>query len=332
MASLNDVANELGISISLVSKVLNGRMGTTGARPELIEAIRRTAAEMNYQKNPAAVALSQGRHNAIGIFIHSFGRPGSGNVDALLHGVSSEARQKNQRFILDFFEREEEFLAFNDITNKSIMDGVLLGGLPHEELVEALLELKASSMPIVTIFDKQINPLLPNVSFDQVEMGRMATDHLIQQGSRKIAHIVDFEERCEGYCNALIQNDMPLNGKLVYREGGEDFSYARGRRAAQFFLDSKTSFDGVVAQSDEEAMGVMNVLLAAGVRIPDDVRIIGMDNAPYCDFAGVSLSSVSQNGVQRGRLALKMLMALIDGETVESVSIPPELFVRESTG
>ncbi len=331
MATLVDIAKELNISVSLVSKVLNDRMGTTGARPELVESIRETAKRMNYRKNSSALSLRTGRHNAVGIFIHHFGRPGCGSVDSLLHGLSIEAKEHNQRFVLEYFEEAEEFMAFRDLTDKSVMDGLLVGGLPHEELKEALLELKDSGMPVVTIFDKQISPHLPNVSFDQVEMGRIATEHLVQRGCRKIAHIVDFEERYEGYRAALEHNGLPLEKKLVYREGGAVFSYDRGRRAAGHLLDSQVDFDGIVTQSDEEAMGVKNVLTERGVGIPGQVRVIGMDNAPYCNFSSVPLSSVSQSGSERGRIAFEMLMALIAGQSVESVMILPKLFVREST-
>jgi LacI family transcriptional regulator len=331
MATLTDIAKELEISVSLVSKVLNDRLGTTGARPELIESIRETAHRMDYRKNSSALALQLGRQNSIGIFIHHFGRPGCGNVDALLQGVSAESKQSNQRFILDFFEEAEEFLAFKDFTDKSVMDGLILGGLQHEELTDNLLSLQASGMPIVTLFDQQINPLIANVSFDQVEMGRIATEHLIRQGCRKIAHIVDFETRYDGYCMALNQNDIAKEEKLIYREGGAVFSYDRGRRAADFLVDAKVDFDGIVTQSDEEAMGVINVLMERGIQIPADVRIIGMDNAPYCTFSSVPLSTVSQSGSDRGRIAFEMLMSLIDGKSVEAVTIPPRLFIREST-
>lgn len=333
MATLVDIAKELNISVSLVSKVLNNRLGTTGARPELIESIRKTAEKMDYQKNSSALALRTGRHNAVGIFIHQFGRPGCGSVDSLLQGVAAEAKQCNQRFILDYFQNTDEFMAFKEFMNRSTMDGLLLGGLIDEDkdLEGPLLALKAAGMPVVTIFDKPISPVLPNVSFDQIAMGRIATEHLIQRGCRRIAHIVDFDDRYQGYCAALIQEGLPIDEKLIYQEGGAVFSYNRGCRAADFLLDSKTDFDGIVTQSDEEAMGVINVLMERGLRVPEDVRIIGMDNAPYCKFSPVPLSSVSQSGGQRGRIAFEMLMNLIDGKSAESVTISPRLFAREST-
>lgn len=331
MPTLVDIAKKLDISVSLVSKALNGRLGTTGARPELIAEIQRTASEMNYQKNASALALKQGRHNAVGVFIHQFGRPGSGNMDSLLQGLSAKAKEDGQRFILDFFEEAKEFLAFRGMMRKSVMDGVLMGGLPHEELIGVLLELQESGLPIVTILDKEISPLLPNVSFDQVGAGRMATGHLIEQGCRNIVHIVDFEERYNGYCAALHENRIPLREELVYREEGAEFSYGRGIRAARFLLESGVEFDGVVAQSDEEALAVMNVLMDSGIRIPEEVRLIGLDNAPYCEFARVPLSSISQSGVERGRAAFEMLMALINGQSVESTTVAPKLFIRKST-
>ena len=331
MTTLTDIAKELGISPSLVSKVLNDRLGNTGARPELVEIIHATAERMHYRKNPSAVALRRGRQDVVGVFIHRFGRPGSGIVDALLQGLSAEARIVGKRFILDFFEEAEEFLAYKDMLNRSAMDGVLLGGLPHEELTSMLLDLQDSGMPIVTILDKEISSQLPTVSFDQIEAGRIATEHLIQQGCRNIAHVVDIDERYQGYRQALRKQEVSHNKKLVYREGGAEFTYERGVRAARYLLESKLEFDGVVAQSDEEALGVMNVLMDHGVRVPKEVRIIGMDNAPYCNFSRVPLSSVSQSSSERGRVAFKLLMELIDGEPVQSIAIPPELFVRASS-
>jgi LacI family transcriptional regulator len=146
-----------------------------------------------------------------------------------------------------------------------------------------------------------------------------------------IAHIVDIDERYEGYCLALRNLHVPLMKELVYREGGPEFSYERGVRAARYLLESKIEFDGVVAQSDEEALGIMNVLMDRGIRVPQGVRLIGMDNAPYCCFSQVPLSSVSQSSTERGRVAFNMLMALIEGDSVQSVTIPPQLFVRESS-
>ena len=353
MATLADIGKKVGVSESLVSKVLNGRMGTSGARQDLVELIQRTAKEMGHQKNSSALALSRSRQNVIGLFLHSFGRPGCGIMDSLQRGISVEALKWNQRLIQDYFVETEEFIALKGFANKANMDGLLIGGLPHEELMDDLLALQASGMPLVTLFDKQVAPSLPNVSFDPVEMGSMATNHLIEQGCRKIAHIVDFEDRFDGYCKALAGQDLPLDDRLVYREVTTSetpvewwreldenpdllktaplFSYGRGCRAVEFLLASNVAFDGVVAQSDEEGLGVMNTLMEHRIRIPQEVRVIGMDNAPYCNFSRTPLSSVSQSGFSRGRIAFDMLMNLIEGKSVESVTIQPELFARESS-
>ena len=329
--TLKSIAAKLDISVSLVSRVLNDRMGTSGARPELIEAIRRTAKEMDYQKNLSAAAVRNGCHDAIGIFLHNYGRPGSGTVDALLRGIAAEARREKQRFTLDFIEEDEKFLAYSDIIKKTMIDGVLLGGIPHKNVKDMLRFIAKSNMPVVTVADNAISSRVPNIGVDQVEIGRMATEHLIQQGCRNIAHVVDFQERFEGYGMAMRKNNLPIRQSLIYREGEASFSHERGRRAARFLLKAKPAVDGVFAQSDEEAVVIMNVLMDNGIRVPEDVRIIGVDNAPYCDFTRVPLSSISQNGIELGRKAVAMLLSRIKGNQVESVVISPTLCIREST-
>lgn len=331
MASLKDIAAEVGVSTSLVSKVLNNRMGNTGTRKELAEEIRVVARRMGYRKNRSASGLRTGRQHVIGTFIHRHGQAGSGVTERIVTGLSSAATRHHQRIILDFFEDAEAFMSFRDWMEPSQMDGLIIGGLPHMELREEVEDVQKGGVPVVTILQRPLAGSLPNVGMDEQQIGRMAATHLIERGCRRLAHIADFSEREQGFNQAVQQSGLLVESSLIYRGGEPLFSFNKGRAAARHWLASGQSFDGVVAQSDEEALGVMSELQAAHISIPEHIKVIGVDNAPYADFFPVPLSSVSQLSVERGRRAVDMLMSRIRGEEVASITLQPEIVERAST-
>jgi len=108
MASLKSTAEDLGVSVSLVSKVLNNRLGTTCVRPELVEKIHEAADRLGFRKNMSAAALRRGRHDVIGVFVHRFGMTGSGIVEAMVDGIASEAMKSHQKQLLNFFNTTDE--------------------------------------------------------------------------------------------------------------------------------------------------------------------------------------------------------------------------------
>ena len=332
VVQIADIAQDLNVSRSLVSKVLSGRMGTTMVRPELAESIRLRAAELGYRKNLSALALHQGRHHAFGVFIHRLGAAGSGLAEELLDGIATAAAVQNQRLILGFFTTDRACRALLADVHRGSMDGLLIAGVSHLELTAELLALQQNGMPVVTVHDAPLAPQLPNVGIDQERVSRLATEHLIAQGCRLIGHIRDFDSRYRGYRAALQAYGLPCKPEQVVDSGQVLFAYSTGAQAVQEFAKRGVQIDGIVAQSDEEAMGCLNALACAGRRVPEDVRVIGIDNAPYCAFAPVPLSSISQNTRLQGQRAVELLLQAIDGREVKSIDVLPELVVRESTG
>ena len=119
---------------------------------------------------------------------------------------------------------------------------------------------------------------------------------------------------------------------MVFTARGEEaYDHIAGSNAVKYFLDNKIAFDGIVAQSDQESMGAVNTLLQFGVKVPEQVKIIGIDNAPYCEFARIPLSSVSQQFQERGILAVEYMMKMVDNKSVQSINVEPKLFIRESS-
>ncbi len=331
MAALRDIAQEVGVSISLVSKTLNGRLGTTGVSAETLASIRRVAARLGYRKNASATALLAGRHNILGVYLHCQGMAGSGLLEELLGGISSSAHQFHQRLQLNFFSTSGEFQSLYEGAHKGVMDGLVVGGIVHPDTLGLLRAIRGSGLPVITIYDEPVHPSLPNVGIDQACVTRLATEHLIARGARRIGHIFNIEKRFAGYRQALAAAGIPLDEARVFDASRMDFSHETGEKAVQSFLDRGVAFDGIVAQSDQEATGCINLLFRRGYRVPDDVRVIGIDNAPYCDFARVPLSSVSQNYRLRGAEAMRLMMAQIAGRKVRSMTVKPILVARESS-
>ena len=135
--------------------------------------------------------------------------------------------------------------------------------------------------------------------------------------------------RAAGYARALEKHSRAVESQLIFNASG--FTYQTGVAAAEYFLSRGIAFDGLVAQSDEQAKGAMDMLLRAGKRVPQDVKIIGIDNSPLCSASLVSISSMSAEFYVQGTLAVDLLVDRIQGKHVPNMVIEPVLHAREST-
>ncbi|MEX0744204.1 MAG: LacI family DNA-binding transcriptional regulator [Phycisphaeraceae bacterium] len=333
VTSLRDIAGELGISESLVSKVLSGRMSTSGASERTVKAINAKASELGYQRNRAATALASGRQAIIGVFIHRTGTRGSGLTPSLIEGISAAAVQAEQRLWLEFFRTNEDFRARQLEVHRGDVDGLIVGGVAHDSLVPELLKTEAARVPVVTVHERQLHPDLPNVGSDEAAVVRLATEHLLEQGVRQprlisVRRSPAASVLLDGFREALESHRLAFTPGLVY---AADYSYGAGVAAVEHWLDEGAAFDGIVTVSDQQACGAMRALLQRGVRVPEDVMLIGVDDSPMCRSNVVTLSSVSKQYEQRGRRAVEMLLERTTGGTVKSAMVRPVLHVREST-
>jgi LacI family transcriptional regulator len=334
-ANLQGIAQDLNVSVSLVSKVLNNRLGTSRVSAVTLEAIRERAKGVGYRKNHSAAALANGRQNVIGVFLHSIGCEGSGLIQSMVEAIAEQASKHDQRLLLQFYRTQEEFSRMRRWMHRGVMDGAIVAGLPHRELTHSLLEIQRGGVPIVTFLDVQLDPSLINVSTNQTAVGQVATEHLIAQGCRRIAHIRVMEERHQGYKAALSVAGLEYRPELVFDPHLvniiADYEHPAGDAAVGHFLKQGLEFDGIVAQSDQQAVGAMHALVRSGRRVPEDVKIIGVDNSPFCGFSLIPLSSVSQEERLAGRRAVQMLMDLISGKMIDCAEVCPVLHVRRSS-
>jgi LacI family transcriptional regulator len=295
-----------------------------------VRAIRSMAQELGYRKNSSAAALAAGKHNVIGVFVHREGTPVSANTERMVHGISEQAARHGQRLTLSFYQTSEQFLASSGSIHRSVIDGAIIGGLIHTDLAQTVVRLQRDGVPIVTVHDQRLAAGIPNVGTDQIEVCRLATRHLIERGCRRIAHVSRMELRLAGYRLALEEAGLGYRPELVYHARG--YLHSDGQDAAAHFAATGVEYDGVVAQSDAQAAGFMRSLQQMGRRVPDEIRMAGIDDSPFCEMLAVPLTSVSEEFDRRGREAARLLLSRIAGDEVKSVEVAPVLRVRESSG
>jgi len=334
---MRQIAEAVGVSTCLVSKVLSGRLGKNGARESTIRAIEQKARELNYRRNELAVAFRTGRQNVLAVFVHRHGESGSGIVDQMVVGIAEEAQRHHQRLLLQYYFTPEEFRSSLAELHPNTLDGLIVGGISDPDLEADLRAWQQAGRPLITIQDTPIHPRMPNVGMEPPEIGRLATAHLITQGCRKIAYLRTRlpltrppEWRYGGYRRALAEAGLPYDPQLVVE--AERFNCAAGRKATQALLERRIPFDGLVGESDQHAAAALNLLVAAGRRVPGEVKIIGVDDSPICLSAQVPLSSISQEWRVRGREGVRLLLTQVAGQEAKSVEITPVVKARGSTG
>jgi LacI family transcriptional regulator len=333
MASLKRIAADLGISYTLVSKVLSGRLGTTGVSPKTREAILKKVKELDYTPNRLAVALKAGRKGAVGIFLHHIGSPGSDVSDRLLRGMAEGLEKSESRMWLRFFTTDEDFRVACDTRLKSEVDGLIVAGAHHPGLMQKFRDLERQNVPVVSIFNnlpEHSRKGLTNVEVNYEAQGYIATKHLLEQGCRRLACFRTLENRTAGFVKAHREAKVKFEPRLLIPT--ENFRLESGEQSLGKLLKLRLSFDGIVCQSDAQAIGAINELVRHGIKVPEEVKVTGVDNSPVAEDCIVPITSVTSEMKRAGMKAVGILLEKIDGLPVKSAVIEPGLFVRNSSG
>ena len=322
------VAEEAGVGVGTVSRVLNGSPAVSEpTRRRVLEAI----ATLDYQPSPVARALSTGRTNAIGVVAPFFTQP---SVIERLRGVSHRLADEGYQLIIHDVERPDQRRdLFRSLAARGRIDGLLAISLaPTDREARRMLRV---GVPIV-LLDRD-HPTLPCITIDDVEGGRMATEHLLELGHRRIAFVGDIEEnlfgfdssahRRAGFEAAMAAADVPIEPDwIIRRPHGRDAA----RVAAAALLAQSSRPTAVFSTSDVQAIGVLDAAKAAGVPVPEQLSVIGFDNVEAAGYTG--LTTVAQPLEEIGALGADLLLRAVSGEEISSRRMPLEIVDRGSTG
>lgn len=331
MASLKEIAADVGVSHALVSRVLSNRMGTTRVSDKTRAAILKRAKELNYTPNPLAVALKRGRKGAVGVFLHGVGIDGSELSLQFIQEAGRQLSSKGYNLWMQFFQKKDEFLkACNEhLTGK--VDGLIIAGLAHDELIENVEELERNGLPVIFSCHGNLEKYgVTNYQVDSQAQCYLTTKHLLDQGCRRIAHLLSMPIRYRGYLQAHEEYGLEADDKLSVAT--REYSSKSGYDAVDYLISQGVQFDAVACQSDGQAAGVYQYFALNGIPRDEWPLVTGIDNSPIArNFSLVPLTSATAEMETCARLAVEAIHNKIENEPVQTVQVDPKLIIREST-
>jgi LacI family transcriptional regulator len=331
--TMKRIAGQLGVSITTVSKVLNNHADIGEATRARVLA---KVAELGYQPNAVARSLTLRSTKTLGIVIpdlmHSF-------FVEIVAGLEKVASARGYGLLLcSSNEDAGKERAELEMLRQRQVDAIVLASANAEKNTDLLQRLSALGIGIVMI-DRDDHPDVrcDRVLTDDHQVGRLATTHLVSNGRRAIAHIagppiVHAKRRANGYAAALREAGVKGKPEWIIRGGFKD---ADGYRAMKKLLASEPRVDGVFAANDPAAIGAMKAIWEAGLRVPDDIAVVGAGNIAHGDLLRVPLTTVSWSREEQGRRAAELILDRIGPNPptrARRVIIPPQLVVRESGG
>ncbi len=330
---MKDIARELGVSVVTVSKVLRNH---TDIGEETRQRVLKRMRELNYQPNFAARALVTGRTYTVGLVVPDLVHPFFAEVAKSLAGA---LRPSGYSLIIASSDEDAELEAqeIGQLLARRL-DAIVVAST--QRTVESFRLIEEQGTPYVLI-DRHLGGLAANfVGVDDVAAGELATEHLAAGGCRRIAHIrgpkvSTAEERLAGYRRVVARHGFHFpRGYVPAARGGDANSDARGHTVMQELLRLEPRPDGVFCYNDPTALGAINAILEAGLRVPADIAVIGCGNVHYDSSLRVPLSSIDQQSSAIGEHAARLALTLMEEKSPpepRSITLQPKLVIRAST-
>ncbi len=327
--TMKDVAELVGVSVQTVSAVVNDKPGITD---ETRRRVQQAIAELGYHPYSIARSLRTRRTRTIALIVSDIANPSFSTMASAAEDYAHEFGYSLMVYNThDDVQREENY--FRTITQRWI-DGVLF--VSAEDQLTALEVFQTASIPFVAIDRIPAHYHGPSVTLDNLKAGRIAAEHLLDLGHRHIAHITGplrlrlARERAEGFTQAVeSRGAIPL----ICPAEGENWSCESGYRAMLNILQDRPGPTAIFAANDRMAIGAIQAIYEAGLRVPDDISVIGLDDIEVAAYQVPPLTTVRQFFVEIGTLAVRLLLEIIEtGRAAQpQIVIEPKLIERQST-
>ena len=324
--TIDDVARRAGVSKSLVSLVMRG---DRHVGPQRRAATLRAAKALGYRPNAMAQGLVQRRTRIVGVLVSDLNNLFFADV---ISGIQSRARAHGYRVLLNTGDRvqEHEDEAIETLLQLRV-DGLILGSpmLVSPQMVKASRE-----VPVVVVGRPASATSIDSVSDDDSEGALAVVRHCVELGHRRIAHIDGGDgagsmERRTGYLKAM--SELGLGGEIAVFRGA--FTEAGGYQAARELLSRKPLPTAIFAANDLAAVGALNAIEEAGLRVPQDISLVGYDDTSLASMRHLSLTTVHQPTHDIGQMAMDFLVERIRGQRKKArrVVLAPTLVIRSTT-
>ncbi len=337
--TLRDVARDSGVSITTVSRILNGRESGVPIRDETRDRVLAVAAELGYKPNLLARGLRGSRSSLIGVIARDISDPFHIQV---LRGINAGTRSRDYRLFLGHVDyRPDVAIAYGSMFERSHADGIIvIGDMEGDESLGSLAE---QHRHVIGVSDRVGPRRFPGVYCDSVRGTQLALEHLLDAGHRRIACVSDpgthdQRLRAELYERFMVEHGLAEHVRRLqasqpdpapsYRLGLELFGGYGGS-------DDPTA---IFATSDMIAIGLLEAAFEVGIPVPDRVSIVGFDNLDIAAFTIPPLTTIDQSGVEMGRVAAEMLLDMVEHDEADQpppdradVVLEPALVIRRTT-
>jgi LacI family transcriptional regulator, repressor for deo operon, udp, cdd, tsx, nupC, and nupG len=327
MVRIADVARMANVSTATVSRVISNA-GTV--KKETAEKVLEAIKKLNYQPNMLARQLRRSETKTILVVV-----PDITNTffSAVLRGIESVAIENGYQVLLgDARNNVETETSYLTILGQKKADGlILLTARTDQKILEEL----SQDYPVVLACEYYEGTQLPTVSIDNVSSARKATEYLISLKHKRIGHIsgplnvVVGRDRCKGFHQAMAKHGLSIDPSLV-QEG--EFSFESGFNLMMKCLSLEEPPTAIFAGNDEMAMGAVKAAKSKGVRVPEDLSVVGFDDIKFASIFEPALTTIAQPTFDMGQKAMHLLLRLINNEELEKDQfiLPDKLIVRDS--
>lgn len=332
-ATIHDIAKKLSITASTVSRALND---SPKISTETKKAVRKAALILNYQPNNIASALRKGKSNILGVIVPMIDRS---FFSSAIHGIEEIASRSNYNVMIcqTYNNQAKEIDTVETLLNAGVA-GIIVSHATSTINFDHFQKVKQRGIPLI-LFDRSSDLLdVSKVVIDDFLGAYKATEHLIQQGCKRIAHFTNtrkisiYKERLRGYREALLNNNLPYDDTLVV-EG--DLQLADGRKSMLQLLTCKPRPDAVFSASAYGSLGALQVLKEKGIKVPEEIALVGFANEPFTSFTDPSLSTIEQHSERIGNAAAEIFLKEVSDKQNEfipqKIVLTPDLIIRQSS-
>jgi LacI family transcriptional regulator len=328
-STIKDVAKRANVSIATVSRIVNNQTGySEKTKKKVLEAIE----ELGYQPNAVARGLINRRTHTIGVL---FPKLSSTFVTDLLSGIEKASHEAGSSVIVCHTESNgEKTMKYLQLLNEKRIDGIIFTSAP---LIEEYYQyIKKMNVPLVLLSTESYAYSVPFVKVNDRHAAYTATQYLIKQGHKNIGMIsgnkhdlIAGRPRIDGFISALQDHNLPFDEKRIVTNQG--FSFYDGLDSLKTLLEQSPEITAIFAASDELAIGAISAAYQLGIKVPDELSIIGYDNLSIAEMAIPPLTSVAQPLTEMGEKAANMLFEILNSEkAVESCIMPHQIKERNS--
>ncbi|UOQ64534.1 LacI family DNA-binding transcriptional regulator [Hymenobacter volaticus] len=336
-ASITDLAKQLNLSPSTISRALSDHEDVSQATKD---RVRQLATALNYQPNQLAAGLRKGRSKMLGVLVPHI----TGNFfPQVVHGIATEANLSGYNVMIFQSNEDEQQERKNiELLMNAQVEGILVSLANSTHNFEHFEMVQDNTLPLV-FFDRIVEGIagasVGAVVIDDYQGAYEVVTHLAAQGCTRIAHFTGplhlniYRNRHQGYLDALQAHGLPAEEELtVFCE----MTLAGGTEGMRQLLARPQRPDAVFSSIDVAAVGAMQVLKKAGIRVPQDIALAGFSNEQFTAFTDPSITSVDQNCELMGRTAVQMLLDMVTDNperpaSPHNIVLKPKLLIRESS-